>query len=89
MADLGLDMMNFSLDSKVIVDAFNDNNDFGSIICHCKHLLRDSFNNSTLEFSRRQANGIANELAQGAPSEASSQLFIDVPPVLMTYYLMK
>jgi hypothetical protein len=31
MADLGLDRMDFSLDSKVIVDDFNDNNDFGSI----------------------------------------------------------
>jgi hypothetical protein len=62
MADLGLDRMDFSLDSKVIVDDFNDNNDFGSIFfCHCKHLFRDSFNNSTLEFSQRQANGILIE----------------------------
>lgn len=79
---LGLNT-NYSLHSKIVVDAFNcnnnSNNDFGSIIVSCRQLLNTLFINSNVEFSMRQTNKIAYELTQTSMLEANSQLYIDVP----------
>jgi len=65
--ELGLHNMDFSLDSKLVVDAVNrtarNYSDFGSVISHCRQLLNISLHNSKIEFSRRQANGVAHALA--------------------------
>ena len=83
--------LNFSLDSKIVFDIFNDvrntNNDFGSIIMHCRQLLSTCFHNSHVGFSWRQANMVAYELAQTTLLEASPQLFDDVPPYIFDLLL--
>jgi len=70
VVDLGFGNMDFSLYLKVVVDAFNSNNnnsnEFGSIIQTCMQLFSGSFNNFMVEFSTRQANGVAHELTQEA-----------------------
>jgi len=80
---LGLHNMDFSLDSKLVVDAVNSTvsnySDFGSVISHCRQLLNINLHNSKVEFSRRQANGMAHALAQAALLDASPQTFIEIP----------
>ena len=56
-----------------------DHSEFNCIISACRQLFIDSFQNSYVEFNRRQANGVAHELAQVAPSHASSHVYDDVP----------
>jgi len=47
VVELGFDNMDFSLDSKIVVEVFNcnnsSNNDFGSIILHCRQLISTTF----------------------------------------------
>jgi len=68
---------------KKVVDCVNysvdDNSEFGCIITACKQLLLDRFQNSHVEFNRRQANRVAHELAQTALSNPSPHIFDDVP----------
>jgi len=45
----------------------------------CRQLFDNSFQNSHVEFNRRQANGVAHELARVAPSNASSHVYDNVP----------
>jgi ribonuclease HI len=83
---LGLHNMDFSLDSKLVVDPVNSSasnySDFGYVISHCRQLLNNYLHNSKIEFSRRQANGVANALAKAALLDASSQTFIEIPPCI-------
>jgi hypothetical protein len=83
LANLQYDNVDFSLDSKTIVDHFKsnveDSSDLGCIIHACKHLFVNSFQNSHVEFNRRQAIGVARELGKAAPSHASSHVYNDVP----------
>lgn len=76
VVDLRLDGMNFSLDSKVVVDAFNgasnDDTNFGSIIIHCRQLFINYFHNSKVEFSRRQINRVVHQLVKAVMLEAST-----------------
>ena len=48
VADLGFDNTNFSLDSNIVVEVFNgennNNNEFGNIIHRCRQLFSTSFN---------------------------------------------
>ena len=64
------DKVDFVLDCKRVVDCVNsslyDRSEFGCIITACKQLLEDRFQNSHVEFNRRQANRVAHELAQAA-----------------------
>lgn len=57
VADLSMDNVDFSLDSKLVVDVVNNNNssntDFGSIIKYCHRLLSTHFTNSKVKFNRR------------------------------------
>ncbi|RHN69303.1 hypothetical protein MtrunA17_Chr3g0123221 [Medicago truncatula] len=72
ISDLQFDNVDFALDSKQDVDSFHtgvdDDNELGCIITACRQLFQDSFQNSHVEFNRRQANGVAHELARVAPS---------------------
>jgi len=86
MAELGMDNMDFSLDSKLVVDVVTTNNSsnthFRSIISHCRHLLNTHFTNTKVEFSRRRVNKVTHELTHAISLEASSQLVINVPPCI-------
>jgi len=77
------DNVDFVLDCKRVVDCVNssldDSSEFGCIITACKQLLVDRFQNSHVEFSRRQENKVAHELAQAALSNPSPQVIDDVP----------
>jgi ribonuclease HI len=85
-AELCLDGVDFCLDSKVVVDEFNGAvntiTDLGSIVADCRQLFTSSFHNSKVEFSRRQANRVAHELAKAALLQAGSHTFDDVPPCI-------
>jgi hypothetical protein len=63
--------VDFALNSKRVVDHVNSNinvsSEFGCIISVCRRLLVNSFQNSYVEFNRRQMNEVAYELAQAAP----------------------
>jgi hypothetical protein len=81
-----LDGVDFCLDSKIVVDAFhgaaNTITDLGNIVVNCRQLFTSSFHDSKVEFSRRQANRVAHELAKVALLDAGSQTFDDVPPCI-------
>ena len=96
------DDVDFVVDCKKVVDCVNssldDSSEFGCIINGCKQLLEDRFQNSHVEFNRRQANRIAHELAQEALSNPSPHIIDDVPTyiwhilaneTLWIYYLKK
>ena len=53
--------------------------EFGCIISACTRFLKNSFQNSHVEFNRRQSNGVAHELAQEGPLNASSHIIDDAP----------
>jgi len=77
------DNVDFVLDCKKVVDCVNssldDNSEFGCIITAYKQLLEYRFQNSHVEFNRRQANRVAHELAQAALSNPSPHIIDDVP----------
>jgi ribonuclease HI len=59
VSDLQFDSVDFVLDSQHVVDSFHtgvDDSKFGCIITACRQLFQDSFQNSHVEFNRRQAN---------------------------------
>jgi len=76
VADLHYDHVDFVLDSKSVIERFNsnlvDSSELGCIIQACRQLFDCNFQNSHVEFNRRQANGVTHELARVAPSHASS-----------------
>nr|ABN08693.1 Polynucleotidyl transferase, Ribonuclease H fold [Medicago truncatula] len=80
---LQFDNVDLALDSKKVVDAFRrcvgDSSEFGCIIVECRQLFQSRFQNSHVEFNRRQANGITYELAHIAPHNARSLTYDDVP----------
>jgi ribonuclease HI len=81
--ELQLERVDFALDSKIVVDYFNkggnDMTEFGDVLKECKSRFNLYFQNSSVEFNRRQANAVAHALARVAPSLASSNIFVDVP----------
>jgi ribonuclease HI len=81
--ELQLERVDFALDSKIVVDYFNkggnDMTEFGDVLKECKSRFNLYFQNSSVEFNRRQANAVAHALARVALSLASSNIFVDVP----------
>jgi len=82
ISDLQFDNIDFALDSKKVVDAFRttveDSSEFGCIIGICRQLFQCKFQNSPVEFNRRQANGVARKLALVGSHNTSSHIY-DVP----------
>jgi hypothetical protein len=76
-------LVNFQLDSKVVVDNFHsnkiDDTDLGDIISHCRKLFSSCYNNSSVKFIRRQSNKVTHRLAKTALYIASSQIMVDMP----------
>jgi hypothetical protein len=72
--------VDFALDSKTVVDYFHKGGsnitEFGDVLNEC--IRKSYFENSRVEFNRRQANEVAHALARVAPSIARSHIFIDV-----------
>jgi hypothetical protein len=81
--DLNLGPVDFELDSKLVVDNFHSNKqdvtEFGEIIAHCRRLFSLFYNNSSVEFTRRQANEVAHRLSKAATYVASPQTLVDIP----------
>jgi hypothetical protein len=75
--------MDFELDSKVVVEKFHsnkiDDTELGDIMSHCKRLFSTYYNNSSVEFVRRQANDVAHRLAKAASCKASPQIRVEIP----------
>ncbi|XP_045822393.1 uncharacterized protein LOC123915300 [Trifolium pratense] len=81
--ELNLGPVDFELDSKIVVDSFHSNKcdatELGDIISHCKQLFSNYYNNSSVEFIRRQANEVAHSLAKAATYAASPRILVDIP----------
>jgi hypothetical protein len=86
--ELQLTNLDFEMGAKLVVDYFNkgSNNvsEFGAILEECKRWRNVYFENSKVEFSRRQANEVAHTLAREALFFASPQVFNDVPLCILT-----
>jgi len=83
LSDMRFDNVDFALDSKITMDAFNhpspDVIEFGLIISACRRLFSSQFTNSKVEFTRRQANEVAHVLARAATLLASPTTYSIVP----------
>ncbi|XP_024630887.1 uncharacterized protein [Medicago truncatula] len=83
LSDMRFDNVDFALDSKTTVDAFNksrpDVYEFGLIISACRSLFDLHFTNSKVEFNRRQANEVAHTIAGVAILLASPITYSYVP----------
>lgn len=86
--ELQLTNVDFELDAKKVVDYFhkgsNDVSEFGAILEECKRCCNLYFENSKVEFSRRQANEVAHTLAREALFLASPHVFNDIPLCILT-----
>jgi len=71
------------MDAKRVVDSFlssrHDVTKFGVIIQNCKTLFRHYYENSTVEFVRRQANEVAHKLVKAALLSTSLQVLFEIP----------
>jgi len=69
VVDIHYDHVDFVLDSKSVVKRFNsnlvDSSGLSSIVQACRQLFGCKFQNTYVEFNRRQANKVA--LEQGRP----------------------
>ena len=66
-----------------MVDSFNthvrDDVELDSILAKCIVNLFDIYNNSCVEFSKREANVVAHNLAKAAIDNNNSHLYFDIP----------
>jgi len=83
MHELNLGPIDFEMDAKIMVDSFlssrHDVTEFGIIIQNCKTLLRHYYENSTVEFVRRQTNEVVHKLAKAALLSTSLQVLFKIP----------
>nr|ABD28710.1 Polynucleotidyl transferase, Ribonuclease H fold [Medicago truncatula] len=81
--ELQLTNVDFEVDSKTIADYFNkargDNTEFGSIMENTIQFCNIFLTNSHVEFTRRQANEVAHELAKAATLGPSFHIFDESP----------
>ena len=92
--ELQLPNVYFELDAKKFVDYFNrgrnDISEFGAIVDECKRRCSVYFENSKMEFNRRQASVVAHTLVRETTLLASPHVFDDVPlciSTLINYFL--
>lgn len=81
--DVCFDNVDFVVNSKTTVDAFNSNRTdvtkFGHISASCGGLYSSHFTNSSVEFNRRQTNVVDHVLASETTLSASPNIYLDVP----------
>ncbi|XP_024626712.1 uncharacterized protein [Medicago truncatula] len=81
--ELNLGPMNFEMDSEKVVDNFlstdHDAIEFKNIIQNCQSLFRNYYENSKVEFVRRQANEAAHILVKAATLSTSFQILYVIP----------
>ena len=81
--ELHLGPIEFELDSKKVVDSFgankHDSTEFGAIINNCKIMFNHLYENSSIEFVRRQTNGVAHELVKAATLSVSFHILVTPP----------
>jgi len=82
VSDLRFDNVYFVIDSQQVVHSLHtrvdDDSELCCIITACRQLFQDSFQNSHVEFNRRQANRVAHELSKASPSDPSPTIYDDV-----------
>lgn len=75
--------MDFEMDAKKVVDNFlstnHDATEFKNIIQNCQSLFMNYYENSKVEFVRRQTNQAAHALAKAATLSVSFQLLYIIP----------
>jgi len=83
MSDMQLDNIDFEVDSESTRDAIysgrEDISELGNIITGSWSLLSSKFNNSRVEFGRRQANVVAHTLAGETTFLASPIVYFHIP----------
>lgn len=80
--DMCFNNVDFVVDSKTAVDAFNSNRTdvtkFGHISASCGGLYSSHLTNSSVEFNRRQANVVDYVLASETTLSARPNIYLDV-----------
>ena len=80
VSDLQFDNVDFVLDWQKVVDSFHigvdDDSELDCIITACRQLFHDKFENSHVEFNRKQTNGVPHE---------STKIAILAPIFMMMY----
>jgi len=88
VSDMQLDNIDFEVDSKTTKEAIyscrEDISELGNIIMASRVLLSFKFNNSQVEFARRQANVAAHTLAGEATLLASPVDYFHIPNCIET-----
>jgi len=85
--ELNMVSMDFETDSKIMADSIYKGegiSDFMAIIHDCRYLLMTDLMNSDVSFIRRQANGVAHNLAMEALTHASLQVHLNIPHCITT-----
>lgn len=86
--ELQLSNVDFEMNAEKVVDFFNkgsnDVSEFGSILEECKRCRNAFFENSKVEFSRRQANEVTHTLARKTIFLAGPHVFNDAPLCILT-----
>lgn len=85
--DLQITNVDFDMDAKKVVDYFNkghnDISESGVIVEECRRNFAAYFENSKVEYSRRQANEVSHTLVREADFLASPQNF-NVAPICIS-----
>jgi hypothetical protein len=81
--ELQLVNVDFAMDSKTVVDQFHAKGivliEVGDVLKECKHLFSLYFENSRVEYIKRQMNEVTRALTRTIPSLTSFNIFVDVP----------
>jgi len=79
--EFNLGPVDFELDAKRVVNSFYSQNcdatKFGNIIDHCKSLCINLYENSSVDFVRRQSNKVYNSLAKAALLSPGFQIWVE------------
>jgi len=86
--DLQLGIMDFELDSKIVVDSLygnkSDVSNFSTVISDCRRLLASDLVTSNVRFIRRQANEVTHSFARMDLCHASFHIHIRIPSCIST-----
>jgi ribonuclease HI len=86
--ELQLVNVDFAMDSKTVVDQFHAKGivltEVGGVLKECKHLFSLYFENSRVEYIKRQMNEVVHALTRIIPSLTSFNIFVDVPTCILT-----
>jgi len=91
--DLQLDIVEFEIDSKIVVDSLYDSKsgvpNYSVVINDCRRLLAFGLVTSDVRFIRRQVNEVAHCLAKAAPCHASFYIHVRMSSCISTININK